>query len=259
MLEPIASRMRRSAQATLATRGYALTRLGDDRSIDAGAALFRWLRGAARIGTLIDIGANDGAFLEFLQRHFDAERCLAFEPLPNAREALEARGIPNLTIFPQALSDSPGRTTFEVNAYGPASSMLPLSELQRAEFPQTAAVTGRIEVPLARLDDLVDAERLPGEIFVKMDVQGVEDKVISGGRRVIGQADWILVEVSFRPMYDDQALFEEVHAPLAALGFRLAGIKNQLSSAAGEPLFGHVLYRAQRHRDPRSASASLSG
>jgi FkbM family methyltransferase len=212
-------------------------------SIDGSAGLFRYLRTVGPMRTVIDIGANNGEFLEFLQRFFAAERSFAFEPLPQARAELEARAIPGVTIFPHALSDHTGSTRFEVNAYGPSSSMLAVSDLSRREFPQTAAVAETIDVPVARLDDLVDAASLPPGIFVKMDVQGVEDKVIAGGQGVIGRADFVLVEVSFRPLYDGQALFEEVHAPLADLGFRFAGVKNQLSAASGEPLFGHVLYR----------------
>jgi len=230
-------------QSTLRERGYEIRRLSDDRSIDASNAMFRWLRTSYTIGAVIDIGANDGALLAFLQRFFKAQTSIAFEPMPAARAALEARNIPGVQVFPHALSDTTGTTTFEVNAYGPASSMLPVAEVSRTEFPQTARIAETIEVPLARLDDLVDPATLPAGLFVKMDVQGVEDRVIAGGRNVIGRADLVMVEMSFKAMYEGQALFEEVHAPLVALGFRLAGIKNQLSAASGEPLFGHFLYR----------------
>lgn len=235
--------LRKFAQSTLRKSGYELKRLSDDRSIDASNAMFRWLRASYSIGTVIDIGANDGALLEFLQQFFKAQRSIAFEPMPAARATLEARNIPGVQVFPHALSDTTGTTSFEVNAYGPASSMLPLGHASRTEFPQTARIAETIEVPVARLDDLVDPTGLPPGLFLKMDVQGVEDKVIAGGRNVISRADLVMVEMSFKPMYEGQALFEEVHAPLAAMGFRLAGIKNQLSAGSGEPLFGHFLYR----------------
>jgi FkbM family methyltransferase len=237
--------LKSTVQNALRRLGYKPQPMRNERAMDASDSLFRWLRTAARIGTVIDIGANDGAFLEFLQRVFRAQRALAFEPLPSARALLESRDIPGITIFPHALSDTAGTTAFEVNAYGPASSMLPLASLSRTEFAQTATITQRIDVPTARLDDLVDPATLPRGLFIKMDVQGVEDRVIRGGHRVVSEADYVLVEVSFRPMYQGQALFEEVHAGLADLGFRLAGVKNQLSAASGEPLFGHFLYRAR--------------
>ncbi|KPF66576.1 hypothetical protein IP69_14825 [Bosea sp. AAP35] len=238
--------LQRALQSSFRRYGYEFKRITDDRSIDASNSLFRWLRTNAQVGTVIDIGANDGAFLEFLQRFFKAEKSIAFEPIPAAREALAARKIPGVTLYPQALSNVTGMTTFEINAYGPASSMLPLGDISRKEFPQTSQIAERIDVPLARLDDLIDPLTVPKGIFLKMDVQGVEDKVIAGGRNVIGSADYVMVEMSFKPMYEGQALFEEVHAPLVELGFRLAGIKNQLSAESGEPLFGHFLYRASR-------------
>ncbi len=231
----------------LRRRGYAIRRLQDERtSLDASEGMFRYLRSVGPMRCVIDIGANDGAFLEFLQRFFKAEQCLAFEPLPAARAELERRGIPGLTLFPYALSDRPGHASFEVNAYGPSSSLLPVAALSSTEFPQTSRIAERIEVELARLDDVVDAEALPDGVFLKMDVQGVEDRVIAGGPRVLSRADFVMVEMSFRRLYEEQSLFEEVHAPLADLGFRLAGVKNQLSAASGEPLFGHFLYRAER-------------
>jgi FkbM family methyltransferase len=240
----LATRAKTLLQSTLRAAGYELRRVASSgESIDGSAAMFRYLRGVGPIRTVIDIGANDGAFLEFLQRFFAAEKSIAFEPLPAAQATLEARGIPGLTLFPHALSDASGTTRFEVNAYGPSSSMLALSDLSRREFPQTAQISETIEVPVARLDDLVDSASLAPGVFVKMDVQGVEDKVIAGGQAVLAKADFILVEVSFQPIYENQVLFEEVHAPLAALGFRFAGMKNQLSASSGEPLFGHVLYR----------------
>jgi FkbM family methyltransferase len=237
-----AARWMLNAVATDASQGVVRPR----GQLDAGDYLFSWLRKNATIGTVIDIGANDGAFLAFLQQFFAAQKSFAFEPMPDARQSIEARNIPGVTIFPHALSDYNGTTTFEVNSYHPASSMLPVSELSRREFPQTSAIVQRIETPVARLDDVLSPEAITGKLFVKMDVQGVEDKVIAGGRRTIGLADYVLVEVSFRPMYQGQALFEEVHAPLAALGLRLAGVKNQVCAESGEPLFAHFLYRAER-------------
>lgn len=235
--------VKRAVQDFLRSRGYQITRILPNQSLDASDGVMLYLRSAYRFRTVIDIGANNGEFLAFLASFFKAEKALAFEPLAAARAEIEGRGIAGLTIFPHALSDTTGTTTFDVNAYGPASSMLPVSEISASKFPQTSRIVEKVRVPVARLDDLVDPDTLPGSVFVKMDVQGVEDKVIAGGQKCLSKAEAILIEMSYRAMYDGQALFEEVHAPLAALGFRLAGVKNQLSAENGEPLFGHFLYR----------------
>jgi FkbM family methyltransferase len=239
--------LKSAIQAMMRARGYEIRPLQDKRqSLDASTPLISHLRKTARIGTLIDIGANNGELLAFLQRCFKTERSYAFEPLPSARAELTARGIPGVVIFPHALSDAPGMTRFQVNSNGPSSSILPVTDLKRAEFPHAGTVTEVIEVEQARLDDLVNPENMPLDIFVKIDVQGVEDRVIAGGQRLFSAARYVMVEMSFRPLYEGQALFEEVHAPLVKLGFRLAGVKNQLCAEDGEPLFGHFLYRAER-------------
>ena len=235
--------LKRIIQRVLASRGYQISRLNPNQSLDASDSLMLFLRANYKFTTIIDIGANDGAFIQFLQSFFHSPRSIAFEPLPAARRQMENRNIPGITIFPHALSDRSGMASFDVNAYAPASSLLPVSALSATQFPQTSQLVEKIKVPMERLDDLIDADTLEPAVFLKMDVQGVEDRVIAGGKRVISKADIIMIEVSFRAMYDGQALFEEVHTPLAAMGFRLAGIKNQISAANGEPLFGHFVYR----------------
>ena len=75
-------------------------------------------------------------------------------------------------------------------------------------------------------------------------VQGVEDRVIRGGRAVFSAAKIVLIEMSFTAMYDGQPLFEEVHTLLEECGLRLAGFKNQIDSVeTGQPLFAHCFYR----------------
>jgi hypothetical protein len=69
--------------------------------------------------------------------------------------------------------------------------------------------------------------------------------VIQGGIKTFSLARCVLIEMSFVLMYKEQPLFEEVHSLLVGLGFRLAGIKNQIVSSQGQPLFAHCFYLRQ--------------
>lgn len=203
-----------------------------------------WLAGRGNVATLIDIGANDGAFAAYLVRELRPRATWAVEPLPACRKSLEGRAdmIPNLTVIPVALSDETGTSTLYINDYLPASSLLQISGISRREFPQTAHESA-IEIPVRRFDDVVSVENLEKEIFIKIDVQDLKDRVIASGRRLFEAAKYVLIEVSFAVMHENQPLFEEVHADLADLGFRFAGLRNQVNSkATGQPLFGHALY-----------------
>jgi FkbM family methyltransferase len=249
---------RRWVRSGLNRLGYDIRRLGREPSAAADVAaasdVLGWLSTTQTIATVIDIGANTGDFGEFLSSILRPHRVYAFEPLPACLPALraKARTLPGLTVFDVALSDQAGEATFFINSYHPSSSLLRVGEISREEFPHTAGETP-IRVRLARLDDMLDVAKLERDIFIKIDVQGVEDRVIRGGGRVFGAASSVLVEMSFVPMYDGQPLFEEIHDLLVGLGLRFAGIRNQVSSTTtSQPLFAHCLYvRATPAQAPR--------
>jgi FkbM family methyltransferase len=204
-----------------------------------------WLRASTRIRTVIDVGANDGQYAAYLNDVFRPAAVHAFEPLAACQPKLTTlrSQIPHLTIHPLALADRSGEAAFYRNAYGPASSLLRVSELAKRAFPETereSAATAR----LARLDDVLPVDTLDREILIKIDVQGAEDRVIRGGRSVFSAATVVLIEMSFAPIYDGQPLFEEIHGLLGECGLRLAGFKNQIDEPqTGQPLFAHCLYR----------------
>lgn len=210
--------------------------------------IWTWIRTSTSVKTVIDIGANTGDYSEYFDSVFHPSAIYAFEPLASCQPRLRALAerLPALRVFQMALADTAGEETFFENAYGPASSLLPVSDVSKAAFPQTQQESATI-VPVARLDDVLDVAALEREIFVKMDVQGVEDRVIRGGRAVFSAAQLVLVELSFVPMYDRQPLFEEVHELLVGCGLRLAGFKNQIDHpTTGQPLFAHCFYRRPR-------------
>lgn len=196
-----------------------------------------WLAARFRPEVLIDVGANDGAYGAFLQKQFGARVVHAFEPLPQYAGALAAR---RFVVHPVALSDRAGEADFHLNAYPAASSLLPTTDLCRKEYPQTAR-SSTCRVRLARLDD--ELPDPPQDSLVKIDAQGHEIQVIRGGRKVLSAARAILIEMTFMPLYEGQALFNKVHAELDALGFEMRGFLSQFRrEGTGDPLFAHCAY-----------------
>lgn len=202
-----------------------------------------WLARDYEFKTLIDIGANDGAYAEYLARRFGIERVIAIEPLPKHAPTLRARGF---EVHALALGDEDREITFYSHARDPVSSALPISTLCMAEFPDTAERTS-IQVPQRKLDTVLKGRTLESALLIKMDAQGVEHAIIDGGNRVFSQASVILTEVSFQPLYEGQSLFGEVHRRLELLGFQFAGfINQQASETTGRPLFAHVVYEKRQ-------------
>lgn len=200
-----------------------------------------WLRSSFDFRTLLDIGANDGAFGAFIAGFLKTERAYFFEPQPSCLPEIRrlTRDLPHAEILPLALSDRSARVMFHQTNQNASSSLLHLGAPHLAAFPEIREAR-TFEVEARTLDEVMEGRELPREILIKMDVQGVEDRVIRGGAEVFRRARAVLVEMSFVQLYEGQALFEEVHESLAACGLRFSGMRNQIVST--RPLFGHCIY-----------------
>jgi len=223
--------------------GYEIRRT--DREPAPAPTVWDWMRETLGIRTVVDVGAHTGEFAEFLVDWFRPAVTYAFEPQPSCQAALRARSaaLPNFHVFDVALSDRDGTATLFQNPYGPATSLRATTPLSAREFPQTAGSATPVEVRLARLDDVLEVAALPPEVLVKIDVQGVEDQVIRGGRTVLSRARCVVIEMSFVALYEGQPLFEEIHDLLVPLGYRFAGLRNHIDSLrSGQPLFAHCVY-----------------
>lgn len=233
---------KRLIAGALGRLGYEIRRVGG--TSPPMRDLWPWLRDTQNIRTVIDIGAHNGEFAAFLSGYFKPSATYVFEPLASCAPALreKAASIPNFHVFDAALSDYSGQGRLYQNSYAPATSLLQVSEVSKSEFPETSGETPTL-VRIARLDDQLDPDSLERNILIKIDIQGFEDRAIRGGRRVFSAAKCVLIEMAFVPMYEGQPLFGEVHPLLVMLGFRFAGIKNQIDSPrSGQPLFAHCLY-----------------
>jgi FkbM family methyltransferase len=203
-----------------------------------------WLSKDYSICTLLDLGANDGQHGASLARHFSVAHAYFFEPQPQYAEALRlvAAGIGHARVFQIALGDAEGEAELYSMAHAPSSSLLPPDETLLRDFPQHE-VRQRVRVPVRCLDSVLASHPLQEDVFIKMDVQGFEDRVIRGGRTTFRRARAVLVEMSFVPLFAGQSLFEEVHDLLVECGLRFAGIKNQVMMPASfRPAFAHCVY-----------------
>lgn len=188
----------------------------------------RWLTDL-HIKTIFDIGANTGQFAHAIARIFPEARIYSFEPLAECYEELiqSFHNNPNFTGFNLALSNEIGETQIYRNQYSPSSSLLPMAELHKNIFPHTYHETVE-SVRVTRLDDVAKELDIREPILVKIDVQGFEDKVISGGINLINRAKLLIIEMSIEPLYHNQPLFNDIYQTLLDLGFQYSGNYEQL-------------------------------
>jgi FkbM family methyltransferase len=120
----------------------------------------------------IDVGCHQGQFLRDYLKYAAQGQHFAFEPIPYLAAKLKD-AFPSVQVFPYALSDSAGDTTFYVIPDSPT-----LSGLNARGFLAPDKVREEIQVHMERLDNLI-----PTDVkidLIKIDVEGAEGPVIQG-------------------------------------------------------------------------------
>jgi hypothetical protein len=79
-------------------------------------------------------------------------------------------------------------------------------------------------VQLRTLDSFIATHALTAPLLLKADVQGYELEVLKGASRCLDLCELLLIEVSFRRLYDASPLAHDVVGFLGARGFRVYDI-----------------------------------
>jgi hypothetical protein len=127
-----------------------------------------------------------------------------------------------------------------VAAEDDSSSLLPIGERQKSEFG-TREISQR-QVAVGTLEEYL-SPTLPGRVLLKIDVQGCELDVLVGAGDALSLVDEVFAECSFVPLYEGQALADEVICYLRARGFSLVGVFGLTRSSDGECLQADLLFR----------------
>jgi FkbM family methyltransferase len=208
---------------------------------------FRNLRHLPRVNYrfVIDAGANRGAFTDAFLRLHQPERIVLVEAIPELAMKLQARyeGDPRISVVSAALSDSSGEAKFEINRSEASSSLLPIDPRNSGWFGRDLSVANSISVVTLTLPELMDRQQLERVDLLKLDLQGAERLVLSGGAKVLDRVRVIYTEVFFERLYGGAWLFWEMNEFLAGCGFKLCGLSNIVHAADGDLVQANATFR----------------
>lgn len=242
----------------LIKRGYQIIKLNRLRD----PAIHRaQLLGSANIDLVIDVGASKGQFGEELRKYGYEGRIVSFEPLGAAYEKLSRKcsSDPNWTALHMALGNQSGEALINISENSFSSSMLDILPSSVAAIPKTKSI-GQENIRISSLDTIFeDIAHDAKSIYLKMDVQGYEENVLSGATASLERIDLVQLEISLAPMYRDEPCFPEMHALMEKIGYRLISLEPTLIHPhTGEMLQIDGIYRRAGGK-PSQLLASPSG
>lgn len=172
---------------------------------------------------IIDVGAARGHFTRQCAAVFPSASRLLFEPLRENEAELGAlaQELGNTRIVMAAAGDRPGRRVLNVHEdLGGSSFLLEGEEREVNGVPREVSVT--------TIDLEVAATPVPGPFLIKADVQGAELIVLDGAATSLERTEAVLLETTLFNTFDGGPILQEVVAYMAAHGFCIYDLTEQL-------------------------------
>ena len=192
--------------------------------------------------TLVDIGANLGLYTAVSMHHLDAGgRIVAFEPHPKTYEFLQksvaanqvnGRACPRVDTFKLAATPEPSTQELRLNPENRGDNRTYHGTYQgKMEGWDTLLVEGR------PVDDVLAELGIDEVNFVKIDIQGYEQKAISGFQKTLARSQNVILLSEFWPKGLEEAGggATEYLQMLTNLGFTLY-VLNQKPHGSVTPL-----------------------
>lgn len=202
---------------------------------------------ALPIGSILDIGANEGQFAKRMRSRFPKAQIYAFEPLPDAAQRLRQwantqRGA--VQVFEVALGDCTQTVFLQQHLYFSASSSLLATTAHGEALYPFMGRQQRIPVQQMTLDDVIAQlpQPLRPDVLIKLDVQGYEDRVLRGASQTLRAAKACIVEISLDGLYEGQASFQSVFDSLRQAGYTYGGNLDQIQAKDGHVIYLNALF-----------------
>ena len=139
-------------------------------------------------GFVVDVGANIGVLtIQAAKMVGKGGRVISIEPNPQVvhfcRENVKLNGLENVTVFQTALGAKEGVTFFNCDPCDDRSRVI------------EKGGQGGVEVPISRLDKIMEAEPTREIDLLKVDVEGYEFVVLEGAVKSLARTRLIYIEV----------------------------------------------------------------
>ena len=186
-------------------------------AMETPVALRRIAARGIEVGTVIDIGASNGAWSDTAMKFFpDAQYLLieaqqVHEPRLKAFTAAHA----NAQYVLMAAGEKPGAIYFD--------DADPFAGQARTE-----AAPGLVEIPVTSVDHEIASRNLPGPYLLKFDVHGFELPILRGAGKALTETSLLVMECYNFQIADDMLTFADMCRYMQDLGLRVIDMSEPL-------------------------------
>lgn len=175
----------------------------------------------------LDIGANTGQTIEFIERIFNNAIIYSFEPTKNLYDDLVKKynSRENINLYNIALADTDKQLDFYQSEFSPTNSCLEPNTSLYKEFShgitKTLEESIKIKVEGKKLDTWFN-KNISNEVIdiIKIDTQGFEYDVIKGGINTLKDSTKLVYfEIQYHDFYKNSKPFYKIFELLYENGF----------------------------------------
>lgn len=181
-----------------------------------------------QIDLVFDIGANKGQYATGIIDAGYKNKIVSFEPLTSAYSLIkkESENYSNWEVAPRcAIGSKKEEIEINISANSVSSTLLTMLDSHYQGAPDSKII-GKEKVQVFPLDEIGERYSSSAKnIFLKIDVQGFEQEVLTGAQNMINKAKGIEMEISIVPLYQGQSwLLPQVLEYMQQKGFVLTSI-----------------------------------
>ena len=179
---------------------------------------------------LIDVGGNNGQFSYIFHKVFKLKELIIFEPNPSLIKNINKnlKNVKKLLVFNKALSIKKGTLNFNFYKDSQLNSLHSSSKFRNSLFPEKTSLLKKTYIDVDVLDNFItpDTKYKLKNTLLKIDVQGHEINILKGFKKHLKLCRWILLEVSFDELYQEQSDVNELIKFLSKNNFAFNRIIN---------------------------------
>ncbi len=179
------------------------------------------------IREVVDVGANAGQFRDFIRNEIGfLGKIYSFEPDPAMASELTRRAAadPAWTVFPFALGAEEGELTLNVMQNSVYNSFLTPNTSDTNSHASSNTIVKTVKVNVKTLDSMAEIFSNLKKCYVKIDTQGFDEQVLSGGKYVLSTVPAIQAEISVKKIYNNMLDMWESIAEFSKMGFDIADL-----------------------------------